>query len=230
MFGDEFNKYAVEYDQALQQGLDATGEDKTYFARGRIAWLTHCLNQLGIQARSCLDFGCGTGSATPHLFELIGIASLVGVDISALAVGAAQQQHGSERSRFFTFENFQPGKEGVDLGFCNGVFHHIPPNGRARAVDYIYRALRPGGLFAFWENNPWNPGTRYVMNRIPFDRYARVLSAPQARRLLRAGGFEVVRTDFMFIFPKALSRLRALEPLLSRLPLGGQYQLLCRKP
>jgi hypothetical protein len=27
----------------------------------------------------------------------------------------------------------------------------------AAAVDYVYRSLRPGGLFAFWENNPWNP-------------------------------------------------------------------------
>jgi len=29
-------------------------------------------------------------------------------------------------------------------------------------------ALRPGGLFALWENNAWNPGTRlrYVENPV----------------------------------------------------------------
>jgi hypothetical protein len=26
--------------------------------------------------------------------------------------------------------------------------------------------MRPGGVVALWENNPWNPATRYVMGRI----------------------------------------------------------------
>ena len=81
-----------------------------------------------------------------------------------------------------------------------------------------------------WENNPWNPGTRYVMSRIPFDLDAITLTAPEARCLLEAGGFEVIRTDFLFIFPRILSWFRGIEPLVSRLPIGGQYQLLCRKP
>jgi hypothetical protein len=71
----------------------------------------------------------------------------------------------------------------------------------------------PRGIFAFWENNPWNPGTRYVMSRIPFDRDAITVSAIEARGLLRAGGFEVIRTDFLFIFPKFLSWLLFMEPI-----------------
>ena len=110
------------------------------------------------------------------------------------------------------------------------MFHHIPPARRAEAVDYVLRSLRPGGIFAFWENNPWNPGTRYVMNRIPFDRDAVRLSEPQAKRLLRNGGFEILRTDFLFIFPKVLDWFRWIEPHCSSLPVGAQYQVLCRKP
>jgi SAM-dependent methyltransferase len=116
------------------------------------------------------------------------------------------------------------------LVYCNGVFHHIPPTERAQAVNYIWRSLRPGGLFALWENNPWNPGTRYVMSRIPFDRDAITLSPPEAGSLLRRGGFHVLRTDSLFLFPKLLKCLRWIEPFLSRMPLGGQYQVLCRKP
>jgi len=48
--------------------------------------------------------------------------------------------------------------------------------------------------------------------------------------LLRAGGFDVLRTDFLFYFPRVLRLLRGLERLLVRLPLGAQYQVLCRKP
>jgi len=82
---------------------------------------------------------------------------------------------------------------------------------------------------AFWENNPWNPGMRYVMSRIPFDRDAVTLTAPETRRLLQAGGFEVLRTDFLFIFPRVLSWFRCVESLMTQLPLGAQYQFLCRK-
>jgi SAM-dependent methyltransferase len=116
-----------------------------------------------------------------------------------------------------------------DLVFCNGVFHHISPGNRVAAIETVYSSLRPGGLFAFWENNPWNPGARYVMRRIPFDQDAVTLSPPAARRLLREHGFEVMRTDFLFFFPRPLSWLRCLEPHLASLPLGAQYEILCRK-
>ncbi len=83
-------------------------------------------------------------------------------------------------------------------------------------------------MFAFWENNPWNPGTRYIMSRVSFDANAITITPPEARRLLRAAGFAIVRTDTLFWFPRALRMLRPLEPLLSALPLGGQYLVLCR--
>src|SRR5437016_74764 len=59
----EFDQYAGEYDRALAEGLSVSGEDKSYFARGRVIWLANCLRQLGHEARTVLDFGCGTGSA-----------------------------------------------------------------------------------------------------------------------------------------------------------------------
>jgi len=45
----------------------------------------------------------------------------------------------------------------MDLAYCNGVFHHIAPDARPEALAMIRDALKPGGLFAFWENNAWNP-------------------------------------------------------------------------
>jgi hypothetical protein len=68
------------------------------------------------------------------------------------------------------------------------------------------------------------------MRRIPFDRDAIPISAREASRLLRDAGFRIAGTDFLFIFPRVLRRLRAIEPLVSGLPLGGQYQVLGVKP
>jgi SAM-dependent methyltransferase len=139
------------------------------------------------------------------------------------------KQFNPERVRTVSFADYRPDAR-RDLGFCNGVFHHIAPAERQDAMRLIYDSLRPGGIFSFWENNPWNPGTRYVMSRIPFDRDAIPLSALEARRLLRSVGFQILRMDFLFIFPRFLSRLRAVEPAMARVPLGAQYQILCRRP
>jgi SAM-dependent methyltransferase len=223
-----FDAYAADYEAALAQGLSISGEDKDYFAQGRIAWLADCLRELGEKPASVLDFGCGTGSATPFLFDQLEVAAVSGVDTSEKSLEVATRTHGSARARFMPLGQYQP-DESIDLAFCNGVFHHIPLAERAGAVNYVYRALRGGGLWAFWENNPWNPGTRYVMSRVPFDRDAITLTPPEAKGLLRAGGFEVLRTDFLFIFPNALRWLRFTEAALSRLPFGAQYQVLCRK-
>ena len=223
-----FDEYAENYDTVLNEALSASGEDRQYFLRGRIEWLARCLAKLAERPKRVLDYGCGTGMATPVFVELLGAQHVTGVDVSPQSLEEAKKTFGSPQAEFSLFNQFRPA-ERIDLAYTNGVFHHIPPRERAAAVDTIYRSLRPGGLFAFWENNPWNPGTRYVMAQCPFDRDAITLSYREARRLLASGGFEILRTDFLFIFPRRLKWLRGLEKPLTRLPLGGQYQVLCRK-
>ena len=67
------------------------------------------------------------------------------------------------------------------------------------------------------------------MRRIAFDRDAKMLSAPHARRLLQSAGFEIVGADFLFFFPRALKALRPIEAALTQVPAGAQYLILCRK-
>jgi SAM-dependent methyltransferase len=224
-----FDAYASEYDSALAEGLSVSGESKDFFAQGRVEHLAGRLRELQFRTSSVMDFGCGTGTNTPFLLKLNGVTSLLGVDVSESSLNIARRTITDQRAAFSVLDQYRP--DGCyDLVFTNGVFHHIPPADRAAAIDTIFRALRPGGLLAFWENNPWNPGTRYVMSRIPFDRDAITMSAREAQGMIRNGGLEVLRTDFLFIFPKVLGFLRTLEPSLTRFPFGAQYQLLCRKP
>lgn len=224
-----FDQYATSYDHALALGLAATGEDRNYFARQRVQWLRRCLDRMQFAAGRTIEFGCGTGTNVPFLIEVAGATSVVGIDTSGRSLEVARNTFRSQKARFYGLAEYEP-KSSADLVFCNGVFHHIPLPDRAASVEYLYRCLRPGGLLALWENNPWNPGTRYVMSRIPFDHDAITLSPPESRRLVRGAGFEVLRLDGLFIFPHFLRWLRALEPYLAALPMGGQYQVLCRKP
>jgi SAM-dependent methyltransferase len=225
----DFDVHAETYDDDLNRALTASGEDKDFFARGRVEWLAACLKRFGQTAKAALDYGCGIGDTSVLLRELLGVQSVVGLDISGKSLARAQERHGGENSRFLTFSDYSP-NETIDLVYCNGVFHHIPVAERDAAVDYIYRSLRPGGLFSLWENNPWNPGTRYVMSRCVFDRDAIRLSAREAINRMRRRGFDLVSLDYRFFFPRFLARLRILETQLTSVPLGAQYQVLCRKP
>jgi len=224
-----FDAYASDYDAALAEGLSVSGESKDYFAQGRIEHLSGRLRGLQFLPRSILDFGCGTGTNVNFLLGLEGVTSLLGVDVWESSLKVARKTIPDHRASFSLMDQYRPDGR-MDLVFTNGVFHHIPPPERAGAMDYIFRALRPGGVLVFCENNPWNPGTRYVMSRIPFDRDAITLSAVEAKGLIRTCGLDVLSTDFLFIFPKTLGFLRNLERHLVRYPIGAQYQVLCRKP
>lgn len=225
----EFDSYAQNYDQALQQGLSVSGEAKEYFAEGRVAFLQKCLTKFKYQPQRVLDFGCGTGTSVPILHAIPGVTFAQGIDLSTESITQAEKMHGHANRRFCTLADYQPDGS-FDLVFCNGVFHHIPLDQRAKAIEMVYQSLKPGGIFALWENNPWNPATRYVMSRIPFDKDAITLTPPESRKITQTGGFTILRTDFLFIFPRLLKWFRPVEQLVSSWPAGTQYQVLCRKP
>ena len=222
-----FDRYAEQYEAALNDGLRLVGEGPEYFARRRLEWtarITGCHSP----TETVLDFGCGIGLAVPLIKELLTPTTVWGFDPSLPAVERAQAALGDAQTHFTPVVDDLP-PEQFDLAYCNGVFHHIEPRDRAAALAVVRRALCPGGWFAFWENNPWNPGTRYVMNRIPFDRDAQVISPPKARLMLRSAGFEIIRSYSLFLFPRSLRLLRPLERWMCQLPLGGQYLVLARK-
>jgi SAM-dependent methyltransferase len=224
----DFDAYAEDYEAQLNRGLSISGEDRVFFAKGRIEWLAKCLARLRFVPTRVLDFGCGTGFATPFFLELLRANSVLGVDLSAKSLDVARRTYASLPVEYIPISEYKPDGT-IDLAFCNGVFHHIQPNERLQVAQYVANCLRPGGLFVLWENNPWNPGTRYIMSRVPFDRDAVMLSARTARALVGTAGFRVVRTDYCFVFPKFLSTLRKYEKYMARLPIGAQYQVLCQK-
>ena len=224
----EFDAYAGNYDSALNQGLSLSGESKEYFAHERVRWLAARLSDLGVQPSHVLDYGCGTGGTSRELLEQLHARMVVGVDASRESLDVARRMDTDPRLQFKTMSDLDPSGK-FEVVYCNGVFHHIEPAERLDALGYVHRSLSEGGYFGLWENNPWNPGTRLVMRRIPFDRDAKLLSPPHARRLLTRAGFDVLRTDFLFLFPRVLSALRPLEAGLARFPAGAQYMVLCRK-
>jgi len=222
----EFDAYAENYADSLAQGLAISGEDGSFYLRGRVAWVKRCLDQIGIRPTRCLDFGCGCGDSAAELTRTLGVQMVTGVDVSISEIELARRKYPTSNPRFWELSELNP-SGGFDFAYTNGVFHHIPPGDRRQSLQYVRDSLEPGGYFAFWENNPWNPGTSYVMSRIPFDRDAITLTPRHACRLLESAGFRVIHITFLFVFPRVFSLFRPLEPFLARFPLGAQYQVLC---
>lgn len=217
-----FSDLGDRYGSELARGLRLTGEGAAYFAGHRVERMREVLAELGSDASTILDFGCGPGGAFVPLRSRFPRARIIGFEpaegLRRLAI---------EASRALDIE--VPDTDTlaldaeVDVVCCNGVFHHVPVQERATAMAAIARALRDRGLLFAWENSPWNPGTRWVMSRISFDETARLIRPGELRALQRASGLSYVRTEYHFVFPHALRALRPLEPLMRTVPAGGQY-------
>lgn len=220
---------ADRYESELEQGLASSGESREYFATGRLRRLRRLLEQSDRRVTSVLDFGCGDGSSVPLIRELLGADAVCGVEPSTELRARASERFGGEAVEFLEADELSPTPR-FSLAYCNGVFHHLRPAEQVPAARFVFDRLVDGALFAFFENNPWNPGTRWVMSRIPFDEDAVTLRPSAARAHLREAGFEIVTTSYLFLFPRALSWFRPLEEALSALPLGAQYLVLARKP
>jgi SAM-dependent methyltransferase len=225
----EFDEFASDYQASLGPGVVISGETPAYYAQRRVSWLARQLRIRNYQPRTIVDFGCGTGTATPFLAEAFGTESVVGIDTSGKSLEVARETCRSAQVRFCLLEEFQPNGQ-IDLVYCNGVFHHIPVHERDEAMQYIWRSLRSGGYLGLWENNGWNPIARLLMWLGPVDRNAIPLTPARSRRLVAANGFEVLRTDYLFIFPRWLRLLRSREHWMAQWAPGLQYEVLCRKP
>jgi SAM-dependent methyltransferase len=217
---------AAEYEAMLNQGISLSGESQEFFIFGRIQDMR---SQIPPNPRRILDFGCGTGKSCAHLSDVFPGANVVGADLSEDALRHAKSSFGSNRVTFANIADL-PQLERFDLCYINGVFHHILPDERQQALMRIRELLAPGAYLALFENNPWNPGTRMVMHRIPFDRDAIPLSYLEARQRIQAAGFKVCGTRFLFYMPKSLAPLRFIEPLFVKVPLGAQYYVLASVP
>jgi SAM-dependent methyltransferase len=101
----------------------------------------------------------------------------------------------------------------------------VPADEHVLWLGELLRVVRPGGLLAVFEHNPWNPLTVRAVDRCPFDANARLIEMPELKRKVGAAGWANPRHQFQLFFPRPLAMLQSLERLITRLPIGAQYVL-----
>jgi SAM-dependent methyltransferase len=232
----EFDNFSAAYEDLLKDPLrDSFGGGSAFFHSRKRDLIRAYFRRAG-PAKSrvetsqlrYLDVGCGKGDLMSLLAD--DFAEVAGCDPSAgmLESGAipargleVRVQHDARR---IPYDDAQ-----FDFVTAVCVYHHVPPAERAALTAEVRRVLRPGGVFAIIEHNPYNPATRLIVSRTPVDADAILLRAGQTRTLLEDAGFTIDRKCYFLYLPEKAYRAAArVEDLLARVPLGGQYAVFGR--
>jgi len=140
---------------ALAVSYDRLTNDVDY--RKTVSFYKQIMQREGVCPRTAVDLACGTGSVAILLAQ-DGLR-VTAVDLSPEMLTVAQQkaQHLSEPPLFVC----QPLQElhlprGVDLAVCalDSLDYITDPTDCEKAIQRVYKALNPGGLFIFDVNTP----------------------------------------------------------------------------
>ena len=221
----DFDRYGDSYEETVQASISFAGQDHGFFLDVKAELLVETFRRAGIEG-PVLEVGCGAGTIASRLVSS-GLR-VCGCDPAGELLAAARERYGlavvrGEAGRL----PFADGS--VAAAVAVNVFHHVPPPEREAAAREMARVIRPGGLAAILEHNPWNPLTRKAVRDCPFDEDAVLLSRNEAAALPRGAGLRIVARPFILFFPWRGKPFRRIEGMLGWLPLGAQYAVIARK-
>lgn len=235
MTGDKFQKvdfddHAETYRDQIATALPAGVGEVDAFTRIKVWHLARAIARTfpGRRDLAVLDAGCGIGITDSYLKRSYPL--ITGFDVSARSVELAARanpelSYHSDPGGALPFAS-----DSFDVVFAICVVHHVPPSEWPGFFRQLHRVMKPGGLLAIYEHNPWNPATRWIVSRCEFDRDAVLLGSWACRKTALAAGFSKPATRNILFLPfEGEAWCRWQDRLLSSLPIGAQYELTARK-
>jgi len=215
---ENFDKFAHDYKEILDQSLKLGGEKGEYFTKYKADYVERCFGK-GF-AGKILDYGCGIGLLSEVLSSQFPKAIVDGFDVSIASIEHLSASL-KEKGHFTSDMNLL--SKDYDLIVIANVLHHIEPSEREGVIAKLYQLVKNEGKIIIFEHNPFNPMTRKIVRESPLDKGVVLLPFPETLSHLKRAGFKHLQLNYIVFFPKFLSKLRWLEPYLSWLPLGAQY-------
>jgi SAM-dependent methyltransferase len=225
----EFDTVAGSYAESVQSSISFARKEHAFFTRRKVESLLGMVRRhLGDPARvEALDIGAGVGETDELLAGRFG--SLVACDPSfrSACLGTAR----NEAVPFAVADALSLPFDGesVDVVFAINVFHHVDPGERPAVAAEMARVVRPGGLVAIYEHNPYNPLTRLAVARCEFDVGVTLLPHREVRQLLARPGLQEVDRRYVIFTTGEGPRLSRLEERLGRVALGAQHCVIARR-
>jgi ubiquinone/menaquinone biosynthesis C-methylase UbiE len=218
----EFDRHAATYASAVNDSIAFSGLKVDTFVQAKLFHLRRLLKQNRIMPGDrVVDVGCGVGTYETSLVQ--DWPNISGIDVSEESI--AQARRGCPGVNFSSFDGkqmpFESGSIAAAFAIC--VWHHVPVEDWSLFLKEILRILRPGGIVAVFEHNPWNPLTRWAVERCVFDKDAVLLSMPQARRRLTGAGFTLKQSEYILSIPATTGIAGTIDRWLGSVPIGAQY-------
>jgi SAM-dependent methyltransferase len=226
-----FDSFGDDYHQRLDRCLKSLGgRDAVYYNRLKAGWILRLAEKHlgGATDREFLDLGCGTGLTEKAIARRFRFG--VGLDSSAGMLKAASRD--APETPFVTGEAFRLpfADSAFDLVFSVTLLHHLTDGELPCMMSEVRRVLRPGGLTAHFDHNPYNFMARKVVDRCEFDQGAKMRAKRQVVALAEAEGLRVVESGYLAFMPAALKFLEPLERVLKPVPAGAQYFVAAKTP
>jgi len=218
-----FDEYGDTYRDEVQKSIAFIGRDHSFFTKVKARLLLDlAASELGDpRTVHALDVGCGPGETDALLSGRF--ASLDGVDVSEAVVETARARNPEVVYRTYDGKRLPYEDGAFDLVFTICVVHHVPPAEWEGFVAELARVVRPGGVLAIVEHNPFNPLTRLAVSRCEFDDDATLLRSSRTEALVRRAGLALRPARYIIFFPWESALLTKAERSLGRVPLGAQY-------
>jgi SAM-dependent methyltransferase len=213
----DFDRVADDYESLCEDAIGFGGRDHAFYLEAKARHLSGLVRRLlGNGDVSALDVGCGAGALHPHL----SFSELVGADPSAQLVEAARRANPNVHYDVADGTDLPYENGRFDLVFAVCVLHHVATAARRRFAAELARVVRPSGIVAIFEHNPWNPLTRLAVARCVFDEDVELLRMRETVHLLQAAELRVAERAYVLFVPW---RAETLDRALARVPLGAQY-------
>ena len=224
-----FDDYVETYRTEIDDSIGFIGQDVDFFIEIKAEHLLKLAgkNFSALNEIQVLDIGSGVGLVDRFLKSEI--IHLHGVDVEEGVVEKAKINNPEVDYRLYDGAKLPFEDNTFDMCFAINVMHHVPPGMWENFAREMYRVLKPGGIAAVFEHNPWNPLTRLAVARCEFDRDAVLLNHGKIKSLFKIAGLKVFDDSYIVFFPFKAKLFRSIETLIGWLPLGAQHYVTGRK-
>lgn len=221
---NDFDDFVYEYNNILSNQVKFFDSNGSYFAEYKIQEVSRILE---IKPGKILDYGCGIGRSFEFFKRFFPEAELYGMDSSGESLNYSRKNY--PYVYILDTEKILEHKHSFDLVFVSNVFHHINHKDHSSEINLIYNLLKSNGELIVFEQNQYNPVTKYLIKKCPFDKNANLIKKNIMTKIIEESGFCVKKASYSLFFPSKLRFLRQVEKYLGKIPLGGQYYVYAKK-